>query len=134
VRDAELDCLQLHGDEPHDTLAALLPHAYKATRIADAADVERARAYPGEHLLVDAKVDGLLGGSGTTFDWSLVKALANERRLTLAGGLTADNVERAVRELRPYCVDVASGVERAGEPGAKDLAKVRAFIEAARSA
>jgi phosphoribosylanthranilate isomerase len=134
VRDAELDCLQLHGDETHDTLAALLPHAYKATRIADAADVERARAYPGEHLLVDAKVDGLLGGSGATFDWTLVKTLARERRLTLAGGLTAENVERAVLELQPYCVDVASGVERAGEPGAKDLVKVRAFIEAARRA
>jgi phosphoribosylanthranilate isomerase len=132
VRDAELDCLQLHGDEPHATLSALLPHAYKATRIADAADVVRARAYPGEHLLVDAKVDGLLGGSGTTFDWTLVKDLARERRLTLAGGLHAENVERAVRELGPYCVDVASGVERAGAPGVKDLAKVRGFIEAAR--
>jgi phosphoribosylanthranilate isomerase len=134
VRDAELDCLQLHGDETPDTLAALLPHAYKATRIAVAADVERARTYPGEHLLVDAKVEGLLGGSGTAFDWELVKGLARERRLTLAGGLHPDNVERAVRELRPYCVDVASGVEPAGSPGEKDLAKVRAFIEAARRA
>jgi len=134
VRDAELDCLQLHGDESHETLAALLPHAYKATRIATAADVERARAYPGEYLLVDAKVPGMLGGSGTAFDWALVKELARERRLTLAGGLDATNVERAVREVRPYCVDVASGVERAGSPGEKDLAKVKAFIEAARSA
>ena len=116
------------------TLAALLPHAYKAMRIASAADVERARAYPGEYLLVDAKVEGVLGGSGTTFDWALVKDLARERRLTLAGGLDPDNVERAVREVRPYCVDVASGVERAGAPGEKDLAKVRAFIEAARRA
>jgi phosphoribosylanthranilate isomerase len=136
VHDAGLDCLQLHGVEPPATLAALLPHAYKATRIASAADVERARAYPGEHLLVDAKVEGLLGGSGTTFDWALVKDLARERRLTLAGGLVPENVERAVRELRPYCVDVASGVEgdAKGAPGVKDLAKVRAFIEAARRA
>jgi len=134
VRDAELDCLQLHGDESHDTLAALLPHAYKATRIATAEDVERARAYPGEYLLVDAKVPGVLGGSGTAFDWALVKELAGERRLTLAGGLDPDNVARAVREVQPYCVDVASGVERAGAPGEKDLAKVRAFIEAAQSA
>lgn len=132
VRDAELDCLQLHGDEDHARLAALLPHAYKAVRIGSADDVTRARAYPGEHLLVDAKVEGLLGGSGSTFDWGLVKDLARERRLTLAGGLTPENVERAVRELAPYCVDVASGVERAGAPGTKDLAKVRAFVEAAR--
>lgn len=134
VRDAELDCLQLHGEEPHETLAALLPHAYKATRIASSADVDRARAYPGEHLLVDAKVDGALGGTGTAFDWALVKELAKERRLTVAGGLTPDNVERAVRELGPYCVDTASGVEPSGKPGEKDLAKVRAFIEAARRA
>ncbi len=136
ARDAELDCLQLHGDEAPETLAALLPHAYKAMRIASAADVERARAYPGEHLLVDAKVEGVLGGSGTTFDWALVKDLAHERRLTLAGGLVPENVERAVRALRPYCVDVASGVEGDAKaaPGVKDLAKVRAFIEAARRA
>jgi phosphoribosylanthranilate isomerase len=134
VRDAELDCLQLHGDESPDTLAALLPHAYKATRIATAADVARARTYPGEHILVDAKVPGMLGGSGTAFDWALVKDLARERHLTLAGGLDPENVARAVREVRPFCVDVASGVERAGSPGEKDLAKVRAFIQAAQSA
>lgn len=134
VREAELDCLQLHGDESHETLAALLPHAYKAARIATAGDVALARAFPGEHLLVDAKVDGLLGGSGTTFDWSLVKELALERRLTLAGGLDEANVERAVRELRPYCVDVASGVERAGAPGVKDLARVKAFVAATQRA
>ena len=134
VKDAELDCLQLHGDESHATLAALLPHAYKATRIASADDVARARAYPGEYLLVDGKVPGVLGGSGTTFDWALVRELATERRLTLAGGLDPENVARAVRDVRPYCVDVASGVERAGSPGEKDLAKVRAFIDAARAA
>jgi len=134
VRDAGLDCLQLHGDESYETVRALLPHAYKATRIASAADVERARAYPGEHLLVDAKVEGLLGGSGATFDWTLVTDLARERSLTLAGGLVPENVERAIREVRPYCVDVASGVEGDPKraPGVKDLAKVRAFIEAAR--
>ncbi len=101
VKDAELDCLQLHGDESHDTLAALLPHAYKATRIATPEDVERARAYPGEYLLVDAKVPGVLGGSGTAFDWALVRELATERRLTLAGGLDPDNVARAIREVHP---------------------------------
>ena len=130
LRDVELDCLQLHGDESNETLSEVLPHAYKAVRIANLIDVERARATPGEYLLVDAKVDGALGGTGTAFDWSLVAELARERRLTLAGGLHPGNVERAVRELRPYCVDVASGVESA--PGVKSLAKVQAFIESAR--
>ena len=59
-----LGCLQLHGDETPDVLAALLPHAYKALRVATAADVARADEFPGEHLLVDAKVEVALGGSG----------------------------------------------------------------------
>lgn len=131
VRDADLDCLQLHGDERPDDVRVLLPHAYKAVRIATAADVAIARSFPGDHVLVDAKVEGVLGGSGAVFDWSLVAELARERRLTLAGGLHPGNVADAVRAVRPYCVDVASGVESA--PGVKDLAKVRAFIEATRS-
>jgi len=132
VKDAELDCLQLHGDELPDALLPFLPHAYKAVRIATAADVDHARRFPGEHLLVDAKVEGALGGTGASFDWSLVTDLARERKLTLAGGLKPENVADAVRALRPYCVDVASGVESA--PGVKDLEKVRAFITNARSA
>lgn len=130
VIDAELDCLQLHGNEPPDVLTALLPHAYQAVRIANAADADRAQNVPGEYLLVDAKVEGALGGTGQTFDWSLVEGLARTRKLTLAGGLNPGNVERAVRAVRPYCVDVASGVERA--PGVKDPALVAAFVEAAR--
>jgi phosphoribosylanthranilate isomerase len=130
--DAELDCLQLHGDESEATLAALLPHAYKAVRIATADDVTRARAFGGDHILVDAKVDGALGGTGVTFDWELVRAFARERKVTLAGGLEPGNVARAIREVHPFCVDTASGVESA--PGIKDLDKVRAFVEAARRA
>lgn len=130
LTDAELDCLQLHGHEPPDVLTALLPHAYQAVRIATAADAALARSVPGDYLLVDAKVEGALGGTGQTFDWSLVEELARTRRLTLAGGLHPGNVESAVRALRPYCVDVASGVESA--PGVKDHALVAAFIEAAR--
>lgn len=132
VRDAELDCLQLHGDEPPEALVALLPHAYKAVRVATADDVALARTYPGEHILVDAKVSGALGGTGEAFDWSLVRGLAEERKLTLAGGLRPDNVARAIEAVRPYCVDVASGVERA--PGDKDLDLVRAFVRAALGA
>ena len=124
--DAELGCLQLHGDEPPEVLRPLLPHAYKAVRIATAADVELARAYDGDYLLADAKVAGALGGTGETFDWSLVKALARERRLTLAGGLRPENVGEAVRAVEPWCVDVASGVEH--EPGLKDHDAIRRFV------
>jgi phosphoribosylanthranilate isomerase len=125
-------CLQLHGDESADDVATLLPHAYKAVRVATRGDVETAGAMPGEYVLVDAKVEGALGGTGHAFDWSLVVDLAARRRLVLAGGLTAENVKRAVEMVRPWCVDVASGVESA--PGLKDPAKVRAFVEAVRSA
>jgi phosphoribosylanthranilate isomerase len=129
---AELGCLQLHGDEPPEILAPLLPHAYKALRVAGAHDVAEAARYGGEHLLVDAKVEGALGGTGKTFDWPLVVDLARTRKLTLAGGLTPDNVAEAVRVVRPYCVDVASGVELS--PRKKDPERVRAFIAAARGA
>ncbi len=125
-------CLQLHGDEGPDDVAALLPHAYKAVRVATPGDVESAGAMPGEYVLVDAKVEGALGGTGHAFDWSLVVDLAARRRLVLAGGLTAGNVTRAIEMVRPWCVDVASGVESA--PGVKDPARVRAFVEAVRAA
>lgn len=123
-------CLQLHGDERAEDVAALLPHAYKAVRVATAADVAIARSMPGDYVLVDAKVEGSLGGTGHAFDWSLVTALSASRKLVLAGGLTPENVTRAVEIVRPWCVDVASGVESA--PGIKDLAKVRAFVAAVR--
>jgi phosphoribosylanthranilate isomerase len=124
-------CLQLHGDESPDDVTALLPHAYKAVRVATRDDVERAGAIPGDYVLVDAKVEGALGGTGHALDWSLVVGLATRRRLVLAGGLTPENVTRAIETVRPWCVDVSSGVESA--PGVKDPDKVRAFVEAVRA-
>jgi phosphoribosylanthranilate isomerase len=127
-------CLQMHGDEAPHLVARFLPHAYKAVRIGAAVDVERARDYPGEYLLVDAKVPGKLGGSGMRVDWTLVEPLARERRLTLAGGLDPANVGAAIAEVRPFCVDVASGVEKDGNPRRKDEAKVSAFARAVADA
>ncbi len=125
--------LQLHGSEPPAIVSALQPGAYQAVRIATAADVAAARAFSGTRLLADAKVQGELGGTGHTFDWSLVAELAGERALVLAGGLTPDNVASAVQRVRPYGVDTASGVEGEG-PRHKDPVKVRRFVEAARRA
>jgi phosphoribosylanthranilate isomerase len=124
-------CLQLHGDESATEVGALLPHAYKAVRVASTEDVSLAEAMPGDYLMVDARVAGALGGTGHAFDWSLVVGLARRRKLVLAGGLTPENVRSAVELVRPWCVDVASGVESA--PGVKDLGRVRAFVEAART-
>jgi phosphoribosylanthranilate isomerase len=125
--------LQLHGNESPAIVRALLPHAYKAARIATAGDVADARAFPGERLLVDAKVPGELGGTGHRFDWKLVVELAVERRVVLAGGLTPENVAEAVRTVRPFGVDVASGVEGT-DPRKKDPERIARFIQAARSA
>lgn len=133
VRDeVGLECVQLHGDEPPELLAQLLPHAYKALRAGDASVIDRVRAYPGEHVLLDASVPGMPGGTGRTFDWALARGVARERKLTLAGGLLPENVAAAVALVQPYCVDVASGVEVS--PGRKDLARMRAFVAAARGA
>jgi phosphoribosylanthranilate isomerase len=123
-------CLQLHGDEPNDRLVPLLPHAYKAVRVATAEDVALADEAPGEYVMVDAKVPGQLGGTGRTVDFALVAPLAKRRRLVLAGGLTPENVADAVAAVRPWCVDVASGVE--ASPGVKDMRKVREFVRAAK--
>ena len=124
-------CLQLHGDESATDVGALLPHAYKAVRVGSAEDVALAEGMPGDYVMVDARVAGALGGTGHAFDWSLVVGLARRRKLVLAGGLTPENVRSAVELVRPWCVDVASGVESA--PGVKDLGRVRAFVEAART-
>ena len=103
-------CLQVHGDESAADVAALLPHAYKAVRVASAEDVAVAEGMPGNYVMVDAKVAGALGGTGHAFDWSLVVGLASRRKLVLAGGLTPENVRSAVELVGPWCVDVASGV------------------------
>jgi phosphoribosylanthranilate isomerase len=127
-----IEWLQLHGDEPAARLSRLLPHAFKAVAIEDAADARKAASYPGERLLVDTKVTGASGGTGKVFDWQLVTDLARSRHLILAGGLTPKNVAAAVRVLTPWGVDVASGVEFV--PGVKDPELVTAFVLAVRSA
>ncbi len=132
--DTGIQWLQLHGSESPQALSALLPDAFKAAAIGSADDAARAAEYPGERLLVDAKSPGQLGGTGHRFDWSLVAALARQRQLIVAGGLTPDNVADAVRALHPFGVDVASGVEAPGNARQKDAAKLRAFIEAVRAA
>jgi phosphoribosylanthranilate isomerase len=130
-QDTGIEWLQLHGHEPPEALPQLLPHAYKAVAVGTADDVTAARRYAGERILTDAKVSGALGGTGTTFDWNLVRELAGERGLILAGGLTPENVAQAIERVRPFGVDVASGVE-SGDPRRKDESKMRAFVRATR--
>jgi phosphoribosylanthranilate isomerase len=127
-----LDALQLHGDElPADCL--IPPYrVIKGVRPRSADDLVELSAYPVAALLVDAAVPGQFGGTGQRADWSLAAQLASAHRVILAGGLTPDNVVAAVQQVRPYGVDVSSGVENV--PGRKDPVKVAQFIRVAREA
>lgn len=125
-----LDYVQLHGDETPEDCARFGERAIKALALAEPADVDGIARFPGEVVLVDTPSAGY-GGSGQTFDWSLARAaVATGRSVVLAGGLDPDNVSRAVAEVAPFGVDVASGVESA--PGHKDAARVRAFVANAK--
>ena len=98
----------------------------KSVRVGDGLDLVRLDEYEVDAFLFDTYVPGRAGGTGKTFDWDLAVPWARRVRLILAGGLTPDNVGEAVRRVRPYGVDVASGVER--EPGVKDHTKMQRFI------
>jgi len=127
--------LQLHGAETPVDLEAVQPEAFKAVAIGDSSDIARAATYGGERLLLDAKSPkGELGGTGMRFDWSLAKPLVESRQVILAGGLYPDNVSEAIRTLKPFGVDVASGVELAQNPRKKHEGLLRSFVYAVRSA
>ena len=130
----KLDLVQLSGDEPPAELAALDGKALKAIRPSSHAEAEaRLKSYGRQKapaLLVDAHVKGAYGGTGETGDWAIARHLAEKAPILLAGGLNPQNIAEAVRAVRPWGVDVASGVE--SSPGVKDPTKISAFISAAR--
>jgi len=124
--------LQLHGDEPPELARSLPMPLLKAIRVSGPASLDAIDRWPGAAgFLLDAAAPGY-GGSGLTFDWSLASEAARRATVLLAGGLTPDNVAGAIRAVRPFAVDVASGVESA--PGLKDAERLAAFITAARAA
>ena len=126
-----LDTLQFHGEETPEFCRKFGLKTIKAFRIRDAASLQATGAYSGETWLLDSYVAGQLGGTGARFNWDLaVEAVRSRRPVILAGGLTPENAAEAVRQVRPYGLDVSSGVESA--PGLKDAAKVHAFIAAAK--
>ena len=127
-----LDYVQLHGDETPNACALFGDRAIKAVSLASRDDVARIIDYPCNTILVDTPSEGY-GGSGRTFDWTLAaEAVAGGKQVLLAGGLTPENVAAAVETVRPFGVDVASGVESG--PGIKDEERVRRFISAALGA
>lgn len=129
---AGLDAVQLHGRETPADAAAAWPRVIKAlARHGDL--VTQAAAWAEDvMLLVDAATGDAPGGTGQLADWPAAARLARQRRVVLAGGLTADNVGEAIGVVRPYAVDVSSGIET--RPGEKSAARMRAFARAVDAA
>ncbi|MFK5923885.1 MAG: phosphoribosylanthranilate isomerase [Verrucomicrobiota bacterium] len=133
-----IDHAQLHGDESPQMLDELLQKGlsvYKALGIKTADDLDKIDAYPGNAILLDAYAPSEYGGTGEAFDWNLgkraVERFSTQKKIILAGGLTAENIAQAIAQVSPFAIDTASGVE-SDTPGIKDLDKVRLFIEAAK--
>jgi len=113
--------------EKDRSLSLLLLPAF---RVQDSDDLTAMRFESGDHPLLDTWMPDTIGGTGRTWAWRQAKAVARQYPVVVSGGLTADNVDGAVRELHPWAVDVCSGVE--AEPGRKDPVKLRAFVDAVR--
>ena len=128
--ECHLDMLQLHGDESPQFCQGFNRRVIKAVRIKDESSCSHLSDYRVSGYLLDTYVKGALGGTGVAFDWRLAVKAKQYGRIVLAGGLDPDNVALAVRQVRPYGVDVSSRVE--ASPGRKDPVKVRAFIQNVR--
>lgn len=142
LQTCHLDLAQLHGDETPEMLSAFNGKAFKAIRLSAETSVDES-VYPflksvfiresvtesvyKPVMLIDAAVKGVYGGSGVTADWTAAAELAKKYPLLLAGGLTPENVADAVRQVQPWGVDVASGVESA--PGEKDAGRMVQFVK-----
>ncbi|GEJ59374.1 phosphoribosylanthranilate isomerase [Anaeromyxobacter diazotrophicus] len=125
---AGVQVVQLHGDERWEDVNGYPLPALKAVRLAGPESLADLHRYRVRGFLLDAPSPGY-GGSGDRCDWALARQVAAQVPVLLAGGLTPENVAEAVRTVRPWAVDVASGVEAA--PGVKDPDKLRRFIERA---
>ena len=126
-----LDLAQLSGNEPWDICPKLSRPVIKAVKVKPGVSSQEVLSSlrPGALPLLDAYAEDALGGSGQTFDWQVAQGVAAKRPIILASGLTPENVAQAIRLVRPWAVDVSSGVET---DGVKDAAKIRAFVAAAK--
>ena len=133
LRHLPLDILQFHGNEPADYCAGFGRPYLKALRVKPGVDlVQYASAYVGaQALLLDAHVEGVAGGTGQAFDWSLIPQQL-PLPVILSGGLSQENVAEGIRRVHPAAVDVSSGVE--ASKGIKDAAKIAAFMQGVRNA
>jgi len=128
-----LDIVQLSGSEPWEMCETIGRPVFKCMKVksGEAAATVLAGVGAGGIVLLDPHVAGTYGGTGQTLDWNVAAEVAQQVPTVLAGGLTPENVNRAVQTVRPWAVDVSSGVET---EGAKDSEKIRKFIAAAKEA
>lgn len=126
LKTCPIDIIQLHGDETPAFCRSMPRPVIKAFRVKDKQSIDDIKQYEVQGILLDAYVKGQAGGTGQTFNWSLIpKNLPN---LILAGGLTPENVREAACFVKPYAVDVSSGLE--SSPAVKSLEKMKAFFKA----
>ena len=124
-----LGAVQLHGDEDRSYAAAMTRPVIKAIALGAADDLDGVNAWPPQvTLLLDAHDPVRRGGMGRTIDWRSASSVAARRRVVLAGGLTPENVGDAIARVKPFGIDVSSGVE--SSPGTKDHARLKALFEA----
>lgn len=130
---ARLDVVQLHGDEePADVAALEHLRVWKALAVHEKFDAAELEAYPAEAFLLDAPAGDAYGGTGRQFPWAKAVEAKRFGKIIVAGGLDADNVAQAIREVDPWGVDSSSKLE--SKPGVKDAERVREYLAAARSA
>jgi phosphoribosylanthranilate isomerase len=133
-----LTMIQLHGDEGPSFCAEAGRRTgcrvIKAARVRSGADIRALRPFSTDFHLLDAYVDGVVGGTGETFQWELAAEHPGRIPVILSGGLTAANVSDAITAVRPYAVDVASGTEDPAHPPRKDHDALRAFAAAVAAA
>lgn len=125
-----LDVLQFHGDEHPDDLFGYDVEVWKAVRVKDKASLTVVHEYRVDGLVMDASAVGKYGGTGQSFDWNVLNGVSLNGKLILAGGLNPDNVCLAIKKVKPYVVDVSSGVET---DGYKDFEKMKRFVERVRN-
>jgi phosphoribosylanthranilate isomerase len=135
AREAGVTAIQLHG--PRFPASGTLEEfrglrRIRAVAVREGFEVDELAALKADAFLLDAYDPKLIGGTGKSFDWNLAREAKRYGTIILAGGLTPENVGEAIRQVRPFAVDVASGVE--SEPGAKDPVKLEAFLRAVREA
>lgn len=130
LAEVPLCAVQLHGDETPEFCSGFDVKVIKAVRVRDKGDIEALSDYDVSAFLLDSYREGFSGGTGVTFDWSLATGAKMLGPVIVSGGLTPDNVAEAVRVVRPYGVDVSSGVEKS--PGRKDSSAICSFIAQAR--